>query len=283
MNNYLSELENKSIYIIREAKNRFNNPAVLSSFGKDSTVLLYLIRKAFFGKIPYKVIHIDTTFKFPEIYDFRDKLVKEWDIELIIARNEDALKKGIKCKKPNSFECCHQLKTLALQQCIQKNKFDVVLLGIRRDEHGIRDKEHYFSPRDNEFRWNTTKKSNDSKSDSGLVSTQDPEFSGWEIYATYFGKEVNHVRCHPLLHWTEQDIWNYILQEGIYVNPLYFSKNGKRFRSLGCFPATSPIDSNAKNIPEIIKELKNRKSSEREGRNIDKENLMERLRALGYM
>ena len=278
----LKELENKSIFIIREAKNKFSNRSVLSSFGKDSTVLLYLIRKAFYGKIPFKVIHIDTTFKFPEIYAFRDNLVKEWNIDLVIAKNEEALNNGIKCKKPNSFECCHQLKTIALQQCIEKNKFDVVLVGIRRDEHGVRNKEHYFSPRDKDFRWRTSKKSTNSKPDSGLVSTQDPEFSGWNIYATDFGK-VDHVRCHPLLHWTEQEIWEYILQKKIKVNPLYFSKNGKRYRSIGCKLGTKPIKSKAKTVKEIIDEVKLKKTRERSGRSIDKEDLMEKLRSLGYM
>jgi len=278
----LKDLENKSIYIIREVKSRFKNPAVMCSFGKDSTVLLYLIRKAFNGKIPFKVIHIDTTFKFSEIYKFRDEFVKNWDIDLVISKNKEALRKEMSPEK-GRFECCNQLKTQALRQCIEDNNFDVVLAGIRRDEHGIRNKENYFSPRDKDFKWRVSEE--DKSGDSGLKSLQDPEFSGWGIYATYFGKETDHVRCHPLLHWTEIDIWEYIKKEKIKVNSLYFAKNGKRHRSLGCECCCSPIDSNANTVDKIIKELETTKTPERSGRAQDKENEynMQKLRSLGYM
>jgi len=278
---HLDILESKSIYIIREVKNKFKNPAVLVSWGKDSVVLLSLIKKAFFGEIPFSVIHIDTSYKFPEMYEFRNKLVKKWKINLIIAKNEEALKKGTSPETCNKFDCCNLLKTQALKQCIKKHKFDVILAGIRRDEHGIRNKEHYFSPRDKQFQWKTAVKNE--QGDSGLKSLQDPEFSGWDLYADYFGEEVNHVRCHPLLHWTEEDVWAYVEKEKIEVNPLYFSKNGKRYRSLGCQRCTEPICSEAKTIPEMIKEIKKSKEGERAGRSLDKENLMEKLRALGYM
>ncbi len=278
---YADQLVSKTVYILREVKNRYKNPAIMCSWGKDSVTLLHVTKKAFFGTIPFPVIHIDTSYKFPEMYKFRDWLVKEWNIRLVIAKNDEALKNGTSPKTVGNFECCNLLKTQALKQCIEKNKFDVVLAAIRRDEHGIRNKEHYFSPRDKQFRWNTTRKKEGG--DSGLESVQDPEFSGWNIYASYFGKDVDHIRCHPLLHWTEEDIWSYIKKENIKVNPLYFSKNGKRYRSLGCKCCTEPISSNAKNVNEILEELKKLKQGERAGRNLDKEELMERLRALGYM
>ncbi|MBU4503003.1 MAG: sulfate adenylyltransferase subunit CysD [Nanoarchaeota archaeon] len=271
----LKELESKSVYIIRELKSRYKNPAVLVSWGKDSIVLLDVIRKAFYGEIPFPVVHIDTNQKFKEIYELRDKLVKEGNINLIIAENS----KGERPK--DTFTCCNQLKTQALKQCIKKHKFDIVIVGIRRDEHGIRGKEHYFSPRDKDFKWKTSEEQKDG--DSGLKSLQDPEFSGWDIYADYFGKETDHVRCHPLLHWTEENIWEYTQHNNLPINPLYFSKDGKRYRSIGCQPCTEPIESNARNIKEIIEELKENKTSERAGRRIDKEQHMEKLRSLGYM
>lgn len=278
----LKELESKSIYIIREVRSMYKNPAVLCSWGKDSTTLLHLIRKAFHGKIPFKVIHIDTTFKFPEIYRFRDEMTKKWDIDLIITKNDEELKKGMSPEK-SKFECCNQLKTQALKQCINKNKFDVVLAGIRRDEHGIRNKEHYFSPRDKNFRWRVSEENN--QGDSGIKSLQDPEFSGWEIYATYFGKETDHVRCHPLLGWSEIEIWEYIKQNNLPIVSLYFAKNGKRYRSIGCEHCCGPVESNADDIDKIIEELKTTQVKERDGRAQDKENEynMQKLRSLGYM
>ena len=265
---YLDELEKKSIYIIREAKALFKNPAILWSGGKDSTTMLYLIRKTF-GEIPFPVIHIDTGWKFEEIYEFRDRLVKEWNFELIIARHPLAGK-----LRPNGnvtrFQCCHTLKTLALKQVIEKYNFDAIFVAIRRDEHGIRMKERYFSPRDKEFRWRYT--------------DQDVELSGWGIFWSDFA-EAHHVRIHPMLHWSEVDIWLYIKRENIPVVSLYFAKNGYRYRSIGCKICTKPIKSNAKTIDEIIEEIKREKGTERVGRAQDKEDpyIMQRLRALGYM
>lgn len=282
----LDELENKSIYIIREAYKRFKNPAVLWSVGKDSTTLLWLCRNAFFGKVPFPVIHIDTTYKFPEMYKFRDYWAKKWKLDILVEKNQDALDKGISYDTHDAFTCCHELKTVALKKAIKKHGFDALLVGIRRDEHGIRGKERYFSPRDKEFRWNIVEeKAKQSSGDSPFVSLQDTELDGWNIYATDFYKGTNHVRVHPLLHWTELEIWQYIQREKIPIVPLYFSKNGKRYRSLGCMPITKPVDSNADSINKIVEELKTTKVLERSGRAQDKENEynMQKLRSLGYM
>ncbi|MFW9882254.1 MAG: sulfate adenylyltransferase subunit CysD [Candidatus Thorarchaeota archaeon] len=281
----LSKLESKSIYILREAYKRFKNPAILWSGGKDSTTLLWLCKKAFYEKIPFKVIHIDTGYKFKEIYEFIEKYSKEWNLNLITAKNKAAIKKGITPKK-NKFECCNARKTEALKQAVKKYKIDALIVGIRRDEHGIRDKERYFSPRDKQFRWNIVKeKGKQSKGDSNFTALQDSELSGWNIFATDFGSKTNHVRIHPLLHWTEKEIWRYIKQEKIPVIDLYFAKNGKRFRSIGCECCCKPIVSDAKNINKIIKELNKTKISERAGRTQDKEDEynMQKLRSLGYM
>jgi len=275
----LQDLEEKSIYILREIHTRFKNPVILFSGGKDSTVLLYLAKQAFMGEVPFPIVHIDTTFKFPEIYEFRDQLALDWKLDLKTAKNETALAHGM-----NKFEgrekCCHALKTIALKQALKDGKYDAVLVGIRRDEHGIRNKEHYFSPRDKEFKWNYAKA--ETSGDSGLESLQDPEFFGWDIFATDFDG-ADHVRVHPLLHWTEQDVWEYIKKEDIPVNPLYFSKGGYRYRSIGCACCTEPIESNANTVRKILRELKDTKGGERSGRSQDKEAIMEKLRALGYM
>lgn len=280
MSENLKKLENQSIFIIREVRSKFKNPAILCSFGKDSTVMLHLVNEAF-GKIPFPVVHLDTGYKFPEMYKFRDDLQKEMGFELIIVKNEEAIASGMN-PKMGHFECCNALKTENLKKLIRKKGYDALMVGIRRDEHGIRNKEHYFSPRDNEFKWKVTEKSKRTDSDSGIESLQDPEFSGWGLYATEY-KDSQHVRIHPLLHWSEIEIWEYLEVNNLKINPLYFSKNGKRFRSLGCIPCTNPVDSNAKTIQEVIEELRTSKTQERDGRENTKEQLMERLRALGYM
>jgi len=263
----LKDLENKSIYIIREAYAEFKKPAVLWSMGKDSTVNLWLCKKAFLGKIPFPVIHIDTGYKFKEMYDFRDKIAKEWDLDLIIVRNKSAIEKGFGPKN-GKLECCTALKTDALKMCLEENGFDALILAIRRDEHGIRAKERVFSPRDTVFKWD--------------YMNQPLEM--WDQYQNV-DEEGFHTRVHPILRWRELDVWEYIRQEGLPVNPLYFARNGKRYRSLGCEPCTSPIDSTASSVDEIIEELKTTKTAERSGRAQDKEKsfMMEKLRALGYM
>jgi len=266
---YLDELESKSIYIIREAYAQFRDIAMLWSIGKDSTTLLWLCRKAFFGEMPFPIIHIDTSYKFKEIYEFRDKYSKEWNLDLVVARNEEMLSKGV---GPNSSEkllCCNELKTNALKELIHQQNFKALLLGIRRDEHGIRAKERYFSPRDKEFSWN--------------YLNQPVEL--WDQYKSKIEAKETHIRVHPLLHWTELDIWQYIQRESIPVVKLYFAVNGKRYRSIGCAPCCESVTSKANSINAIVKELKTTKTRERDGRAQDKEQayVMQKLRSLGYM
>ena len=265
---YLSSLENQSIYIIREAYAHFrNNMALLWSIGKDSTTLLWLARKAFFGNIPFPVIHIDTTFKFEEIYDFRDMYRKKWGLNLIISKNRSAINNGM-CHEKGRLECCNALKTEALKDTVKEYGLKALLLAIRRDEHGIRAKERIFSPRDESFGWNYL----------------DQPLEMWERYETKV-EEGEHLRIHPLLGWREIDVWEYIKRERMPVASLYFSKKGMRYRSIGCRPCCRSIESDADTINKIIKELKITRISERSGRAQDKEDVyaMEKLRSLGYM
>ncbi len=265
---YLEELESKSIFIIREAYKQFKRIVLLWSIGKDSTVLLWLCRKAFYGRIPFPSLHIDTTFKFPEMYAFRDKYAKEFGLKLIIEKNQEALDKGINYENYDSVTVCTELKTNALKNAIKKHKFRALLVGIRRDEHGIRAKERYFSPRNEDFKWD--------------FKNQPPEL--WDQFKAEV-EEKDHIRVHPLLDWTELDVWEYIKKENIPVNELYFAKDGKRYRSLGCMPITRPVDSDADTVEKIINEIKTSETTERSGRAQDKEeaNAMQKLRALGYM
>ncbi len=265
---HLTELENKSIFIIREAYYRFKDIAVLWSIGKDSTTLLWLCRKAFFGKIPFPVIHIDTSYKFPEIYAFRDEYAKKWNLNLIVGKNEEEIKKGMGPTKGAKLDCCNELKTNALKATIAKHGFKALLLGIRRDEHGIRAKERVFSPRDENFKWNY----------------EDQPAELWDQYKST-AEEDNHFRIHPILHMTELDIWKYVQRENIPMTELYFSKGGKRYRSIGCKPCCSPVESEAATVDDIIRELETSHTSERAGRAQDKEDAytMQKLRSLGYM
>lgn len=291
---HLDRLENKSIYILREAYSEIKNLCMLWSIGKDSTVLLWLAQKAFFGHVPIPLIHIDTTYKIPEMIEFRDKLSMELKLEMIFGSNFKALKKKYSFPDGNAtrLECCKMLKTEALKNTLngkwpryrfnhQTGKYEEdkntepftgVILGIRADEEGSRSKERYFSPRDRNNDWE--------------VENQPPEF--WNQYKTDFVPGT-HVRIHPLLDWTELDIWEYIRKESIPVVSLYFNQGENiRYRSLGCYPCTSPVDSNARNVDEIIEELKTGKFSniaERSGREQDKEDGggLEALRRQGYM
>lgn len=262
----LSELENKSIYIIRESYSQFDKIAALWSVGKDSTTLVWLCKKAFFGRIPFPVIYIDTGYHFQEMYDFRDRCVEEWGLDLIVSRNDMALEAGM--GPESKLDCCTQLKTQALKDCIAEHGFEALLLGIRRDEHGIRAKERYFSPRDRQFQWD--------------YENQPPEL--WDQYSTRADEET-HVRVHPLLHWREMDIWRYIQREELEVNELYFAQEGRRYRSLGCETCCEPVPSEATTVEEIIAELETSTTAERAGRAQDKEDTytMQKLRALGYM
>jgi len=256
----LDILEEKSIYVLREAKAKFKGLAALWSMGKDSTAMLAIARKAFFGRVPFPVIHIDNGIDFPQTYEFRKRLADEWGLDLIVAKS--VIKEDI-----SGISCCGSNKTDALKALLDERGFDGLIVSIRRDEHGIRAKERHFSPRDKEFRWN--------------YQEQPPEV--WEYTSKFAGS--SHVRVHPLLQWNEIDIWRYMKREGIPVNPLYFSNGGKRYRSLGCTRCTVSVQSGAGSIDEIIAELQDTQIAERSGRMQDKEqeNVMQRLRALGYM
>ena len=268
--NELQELEAKSIFIIREAYRVFKNKiAILASFGKDSTTLLYLVRKAFLGHVPMPVIHLDAQTEFEEVYEFRDWLAREWNLKLIVEKYG----KGIDESEETKKVChCTLFKTQALKRVVAKYGFKALMVAIRRDEHGIRAKERYFSPRKN-FTWDYLR--------------QPPEL--WEQFnvSLSLSKEM-HIRVHPMLHWREIDVWKYIKQEKIPIVNLYFSgtvKKGYRYRSLGCKNCTVPIPSQAKNLDEIIEELKTTEIGERAGRlkGKEKEYVMQKLRALGYM
>jgi len=264
---HLDELENNSIYIIREAYAKFRNIAMLWSIGKDSTTLLWLIRKSFSGSVPFPVVHIDTSFKFKEIYEFREKYAAEWGLNLVTLRNEKAIKAGLSSAK-SKFNCCTELKTNALKAGLKKYNFQALYLAIRRDEHGIRAKERVFSPRDEDFEWD--------------YKNQPPEL--WSQYKLV-AREEEHLRIHPLLSWTERDVWEYIKREGIPVVSLYFARDGKRYRSIGCECCCNPVSSEADTVDKITEELKTSKVSERSGRAQDKESdyMMQKLRSLGYM
>lgn len=264
---HLDTLEHQSVFIIREAYKKFKKLAMLWSIGKDSTVLLHLARKAFFGHCPVPLVHIDTTYKIPEMIAYRDQIAQEWGLKLVVGKNEKALSEGMNPEK-GRLECCTALKTEGLQRIMEEYDFQGLFMGIRRDEEGSRAKERYFSPRDKDFEWN--------------YKEQPPEL--WDQFQTDFAPGT-HVRVHPLLHWTELDVWQYIKRENIPIIDLYFSKNGKRFRSLGCAPCTFPIDSQANTIDDIIEELKRTKVTERSGRAQDQADTyaMQKLRAKGYM
>jgi sulfate adenylyltransferase subunit 2 len=267
MGSHLTDLEDRSIFVIREARARLENIAMLWSIGKDSTVLLWLARKAFLGAVPFPLIHVDTTKKIPEMIAFRDKIAREWNLDLIVSTNRAALADGMG-PHLGRVTCCNALKRDPLKAIVQERGFQGIFLGIRRDEDGTRSKERYFSPRDRNFEW--------------TVRDQPPEL--WDHFTTQ-KEEGTHFRIHPLLHWTELDVWEYIAREKIPVTDLYFAKEGRRYRSLGCAPCTGSIESNARNAEEVVAELRATRVPERAGRAQDQEteDAFERLRAAGYM
>jgi sulfate adenylyltransferase subunit 2 len=268
---HLDKLEAQSIYIMREAFAKFENMAMLWSIGKDSSVLLWLARKAFLGHVPFPCVHVDTSYKIPEMIEFRDKLAKEWKLDLVVGQNKEALAAGKTFPNGNAtrVECCGMLKKDGLHAIMEAKGYTAVFVGIRRDEEGTRAKERYFSPRDKNFEWD--------------FKDQPPEL--WDQFKTDF-EPGTHLRIHPLLHWTEINIWEYIEREKIPIVPLYYAnKEGKRYRSLGCAPCTAMVESKASNIPEIIEELRNTKVAERSTRaqDAESEHAFEQLRAQGYM
>lgn len=271
MDDHLRALEHESIYVLREAFGKIQRLGMLWSIGKDSTVLLWLARKAFFGHVPFPLVHIDTTYKIPSMIEYRDRVVREWGLQLVVGRNDAALAAG--ATFPNGrlsrVECCSLLKTDALRGVIDRHGFTGLIVGVRRDEEPTRAKERYFSPRDETMAWD--------------VADQPPEF--WNQFKTDFAPGT-HVRIHPLLHWTELDVWTYIARESIPVIPLYFDDGtGQRYRSLGCAPCTGRIASTARTVPEIVAELRATTAPERAGRAQDQESeaAFEQLRRDGYM
>ncbi|MBI1847561.1 MAG: sulfate adenylyltransferase subunit 2, partial [Candidatus Rokubacteria bacterium] len=253
--------------ILREAYAHFKHLGMLWSIGKDSTVLLWLARRAFFGHVPFPLIHIDTAYKIPEMIAYRDRLARELGFELIIGRNTQALADGMNHMR-GRLVCCTALKTDALRQVLEEHKFSAIIVGIRRDEEGSRAKERVFSARSRQSTWD-------------LVD-QPPEF--WDQYRTDFPPD-EHVRVHPLLRWTEVDVWRYIEREQIPIIDLYLAREGRRYRSLGCEPCTASCASTAQSVSEIIAELVATRTSERSGRAQDQEHshAMEKLRVKGYM
>ena len=291
---HLDQLENQSVYILREAYANFKNLAMLWSIGKDSTVLLWLARKAFFGHVPITLVHIDTNYKIPAMIAYRDKLALDWKLNMVYGQNVEALKakRTFPDGKLTRLECCKALKTDALRNTLSgewprwrmnhdtrkyeldsnREPYTGVIVGARADEEGSRSKERYFSPRDKNSEWD--------------VGDQPPEL--WNQFKTDFTPGT-HVRIHPLLDWTELNIWEYIQREKIPIIDLYFNQgDGKRYRSLGCFPCTSPVESESRDVASIVEELKTGKFAhiaERSGRAQDKEDGggLETLRRDGYM
>ena len=293
----LKTLESESIEILRETAASFRNPVMMYSIGKDSSVLLHLARKAFYpSPIPFKFLHVDTTWKFKEMIAFRDEVVKDLGLNLIVHTNQAGVEAGINPFTSGISEYTRVMKTVALREALDIYGFDAAIGGSRRDEEKSRAKERIFSVRDEGHRWNPR--------------AQRPEL--WRTYNTRLAPGQT-MRVFPLSDWTESDIWNYILQENIYVNPLYFAKlrpmvkrgeqlimvdddryplnEGEkpfeamvRFRTLGCYPLTAAVESTATTISEVVDEVLKVKLSERATRLIDgaNEDSMEKKKKEGY-
>ena len=294
---HIDKLESESIHIIREVASEFDNPVMLYSIGKDSSVMLHLAQKAFYpSKIPFKLMHIDTTWKFKEMINFRDETAKKYNLDLIVHINQEGVANNINPISSGSKIHTDVMKTQSLIQALDKYKFDAAFGGARRDEEKSRAKERIFSFRDKKHRWDP--------------KNQKPEL--WNLFNTNIDKGES-VRVFPLSNWTEIDIWQYIYQENIQLVPLYFSKirpiirrndmmimvdddrlkikeNEKieqkkvRFRTLGCYPLTAAVESDATTVEEIIIELLESKYSERQGRLIDNDQIgsMEKKKQEGY-
>jgi sulfate adenylyltransferase subunit 2 len=293
----LKELENESIEILRETAAGFRKPVMMYSIGKDSSVLLHLARKAFYpAPIPFPLLHVDTTWKFKEMISFRDKVIAETKSELIVHTNQAGVEANITPFNTNASEYTRVMKTVALREALDLHGFDAAIGGSRRDEEKSRAKERIFSVRDPGHRWNPRE--------------QRPEL--WNTFNTRLAPGQT-MRVFPISDWTEADIWHYILQEKIEVNPLYFAKerpmvargeqmimvdddrfpllNGEvpfmkevRFRTLGCYPLTAAVESSATTIEKVVEEVLQVKLSERATRLIDGENevSMEKKKMEGY-
>ena len=294
---HLKQLEAESIHIIREVVAEFANPVMLYSIGKDSSVMLHLARKAFYpGPPPFPLMHVNTTWKFREMIEFRDRMAAESGMELIEHINEEGRAAGINPFDHGSSGYTDVMKTQALKQALDKYGFDAAFGGARRDEEASRAKERVFSFRDRHHRWDP--------------KNQRPEL--WNLYNARVNKGES-IRAFPLSNWTELDIWQYIHLEGIPIVPLYFSaprpvveRDGMqimvdddrlplaegevpeekwvRFRTLGCYPLTGAVESRAATLPEIIQEMLLTRTSERSGRAIDHDQAgsMEKKKREGY-
>ena len=290
-------LEAESIHIFRETAASFRRPVMLYSIGKDSSVLLHLLRKAFFpASPPMPLLHVDTTWKFREMIAFRDQVASKGDVEVLVHINEEGVRQGISPLTHGSAVHTDIMKTVALKQALDKYAFDAAIGGARRDEEKSRAKERIFSFRNAQHRWDP--------------KNQRPEL--WNNYNTFIQKDES-VRVFPLSNWTELDVWHYIRRENIPVVPLYFAKarpvverdgalimvdderftlrDGEqvqmkdvRFRTLGCYPLTGAIESQADTLDGIIEEMSVSRSSERQGRVIDNDAnaSMERKKQEGY-
>ncbi|MBP7766467.1 MAG: sulfate adenylyltransferase subunit CysD [Syntrophaceae bacterium] len=292
---YLRQLESESIAIMREVAAEFKNPVMLYSVGKDSSVMVRLAQKAFYpGKFPFPLMHIDTGYKFPEMYEFREAFCREIGARLIVERNERWIAQGCHPLQMGVDKCCSYLKTGALLDALAKHGFDAAFGGARREEEKSRAKERVFSLRDATGQWDP--------------KNQRPEL--WELYNTRLN-DGETMRIFPLSNWTEQDIWSYIKLEQIPIVPIYYARerlvverNGIlipvmpgaaaekeqarvvlcRFRSLGCIPCTGAIPSPAVSIDQIIGEVRAARKSERENRVIDltSDSSMEQKKKEGY-
>lgn len=262
---HLDDLESRTIFIIREAFSQIDPLGLLWSVGKDSNALLWIVRKAFLGRVPFTVIQLDTGMELDEVYTLRDRLVETWDFDLHIEACPPDTE--VDPTLPPASRAAAR-KTAGLRSVLSHLKFRGILVGIRRDEQATRAKERIFSPRTLDGGWD--------------IRNQPPEL--WDQYKTEF-PEGTHVRIHPLLHWTELDIWRYTKREDIPVVSPYFARSGKRYRSLGEKNITLPVPSTASTIDEIIAELETTQTSERAGRTMDMEteDSFERLRSSGYM
>ncbi len=297
MNNHIKYLESESIYIIREAYAEAKNPVMLYSLGKDSSVMLHLAKKAFYpGKIPFPLLHVDTLWKFKEMYEFRDKIINKEELELLIFTNPEGKKNNINPIDNGSEVHTDIMKTQALKMALDKYKFDIAFGGARRDEEKSRAKERIFSFRSSDHKWDP--------------KNQRPEL--WNAFNCR-KDDGESIRVFPLSNWTELDIWQYLYQEKIDIVPLYFASERKvidwngtlidvndnrlpinnddlvktkrvRFRTLGCYPLTGAIESNAENLEEIILEILKSTVSERQGRTIDSDSnaSMEQKKQDGY-